>query len=153
VKEHPVVTSSEISFWRTATITRQATDVSPRCRRPSREKAGFTRAVLLGKVHEICIFDRVAFLSMLSTETKVPRPRRLLMECGRLPKSHDYKDPNTGQVALAYLYHFRLNSVGISGPTGRQFCTQTLLLAEVQLPISGRRTGSRANLASHMLMA
>jgi hypothetical protein len=39
---------------------------------------------------------------------------------------------------------FRLNSMGISGPAGRQFCTQTLLLAEVQLPISGRRTGSRA---------
>jgi hypothetical protein len=32
------------------------------CRRLSREKAGFTRAVLLGKVHEICIFDRVCFL-------------------------------------------------------------------------------------------
>ena len=28
MKEHPVVTSSEISFWRTAIIARQTTDVS-----------------------------------------------------------------------------------------------------------------------------
>jgi hypothetical protein len=109
-----------------------------------------------------------AILAVLSTETKAASDRTAFDGTWSVTlNAHDYKDPNTGQVALAYVYHFsaEIKNDVLHGERGNRGKAGWLELrgnigadrtstlhanasywaGEGQLPISGRWTGSCAS--------